>query len=165
MAMEYTCAIPPIQACKEIEHEEGHWPCNGSPWNSIAVVSAAPAQVPYSEGPVTRVVLIKIVPGHSDALFADFKKNIVPIWESEKSAGLIVDYGMFLNTTTSEPDWDFGYTITYKNMGALDGLADKVWDIRMKQYGDHSAEQKVVEKRVENAHVVTSSLLRGITLR
>jgi hypothetical protein len=132
---------------------------------SIAVVSAAPAQVPYSEGPVTRVVLIKIVPGHSDALFADFKKNIVPIWESEKSAGLIVDYGMFLNTTTSEPDWDFGYTITYKNMGALDGLADKVWDIRMKQYGDHSAEQKVVEKRVENAHVVTSSLLRGITLR
>jgi hypothetical protein len=73
---------------------------------------------------------------------------------------------MFLNTTTSGPDdWDLGYTITYKNMGALDGLPDKVWDIRMKQYGDHSAEQKVIEKRAENAHIVTSSLLRGITLR
>jgi hypothetical protein len=111
------------------------------------------------------VVLLKIVPGHADAVYADFKKNIVPIWEAEKSAGLIMDYGMFLNTTTSEPDWDLGYTLTYKNMGALDGLPDKVWGIRMKQYGDHSAEQKVIEKRVENAHVVTSSLLRGITLR
>jgi hypothetical protein len=134
---------------------------------SLTAVVAAPAQVPYSEGPVTRVVLIKIVPGHADAFYADFKKNVVPIWESEKSAGLIADYGMFLNTTTSPgpDDWDIGYTITYKNMGSLDGLADKVWDIRMKQYGDHSAEQKVIEKRVENGHVVTSSLLRGITLR
>jgi hypothetical protein len=132
---------------------------------SLAAGSAAPAQVPYNEGTVTRVILLKIVPGHADAVYADFKKNIVPIWESEKSAGLIVDYGMFLNTTTSEPDWDFGYTLTYKNMGALDGLGDKVWGIRMKQYGDHSAEQKVIEKRVENAHVVTSSLLRNITLR
>ena len=132
---------------------------------SLAAGSAAPAQVPYNEGTVTRVILLKIVPGHADAVYADFKKNIVPIWESEKSAGLIVDYGMFLNTTTSEPDWDFGYTLTYKNMGALDGLGDKVWGIRMKQYGDHSAEQKVIEKRVENGHVVTSSLLRGIALR
>ncbi len=132
---------------------------------TLAAVSAAPAQVPYSEGPVTRVVLIKIVPGRADAVYADFKKNIVPIWEAEKSAGLIVDYSMFLNTTTSEPDWDLGYTLTYKNFAALDGLPDKVWDIRMKQYGDHSAEQKVIDKRAENAHVVTSSLLRGITLR
>ncbi|MGO9339318.1 MAG: hypothetical protein ACLPY1_17620 [Terracidiphilus sp.] len=132
---------------------------------TLAAASAAPAQVPYSEGLVTRVVLLKFVPGHSDAVYADFKKNIVPIWESEKSAGLIVGYSMFLNTTTSEPDWDLGYTITYKNMGALDGLAGKVWDIRMKQYGDHSAEQKVIEKRAENAHVASSSLLRGITLR
>jgi hypothetical protein len=132
---------------------------------SLAAVAAAPAQVPYSEGTVTRVVLIKIVPGHADAVYADFKKNIIPLWESEKSAGLIIGYSMFLNTTTSEPDWDLGYTITYKNMGALDGLPDKVWDLRMKQYGDHSAEQKVIEKRVENGHVVTSSLLRGITLR
>jgi hypothetical protein len=50
-------------------------------------------------------------------------------------------------------------------MAALDGLPDKVWDIRMKQYGDSAAEQKVIDKRVENAHVVSSMLLRDITLR
>ncbi len=113
-----------------------------------------------------RVVLLHIKPGHFNALMADFKQNIVPIWESEKSAGLIISYEMLLNTTSSGPDdWDLGYSIVYKNMAALDGLADKVYDIRMKQYGDTTAEQKVIDKRVENAHVVSSMILRDITLR
>lgn len=50
-------------------------------------------------------------------------------------------------------------------MAALDGLPDKVFELRMKHYGDHEAEQKVIEKRVEDAHVVHSYLLRDITLR
>jgi hypothetical protein len=131
----------------------------------VSTVSAR-AQVPYKQGTVTRVVLLSIVPGHSDALFADFKKNIVPLWESEKSAGLILDYSLFLNETSSgSNDWSIGYTITYKNMAALDNLPDKVYELRMKQYGSKEDEQKVIEKRVENAKVFSSSLLRDITLR
>jgi hypothetical protein len=133
---------------------------------SLAAVSAAHAQVPYTQGTVTRVVLISITPGHSDAFFADIKNHVVPLWESEKAAGLILSYNLFLNQTSTGPsDWDLGYTITYKNMAALDGLPDKVYDLRMKEYGDHATEQKVIEKRVEDAHVVSSSLIRDITLR
>ncbi|QNI33455.1 hypothetical protein H7849_05765 [Alloacidobacterium dinghuense] len=133
---------------------------------SLAALSTAPAQVPYTEGEVTRVVLIHVLPGHFNAFMEDVKKNVIPIWESEKSSGLIQGYSTFLNTTSSGPDdWDFGFTLTYKNMAALDGLADKVYDLRMKQYGDKSAEQKVIDKRVENARVVSSMLLRDITLR
>jgi hypothetical protein len=50
-------------------------------------------------------------------------------------------------------------------MAALDGLPDKVFGLRMKQYGDQAAEQKVIDKRVENVRVVNSFLLRDITLR
>ena len=126
----------------------------------------AHAQVPYTQGTVTRVVLLSIVPGHSDALFADLKKNVVPLWEAEKKAGLILDYSLFLNQTASGLDgWDIGYTLTYKNMAALDDLPDKVYKMRMKQYGSKEDEQKVIEKRVENAKIVSSSLLRDITLR
>ena len=132
---------------------------------AVSTITAR-AQVPYSQGTVTRVVLLSIIPGHSDALFADLKKNIVPLWEAEKSAGLILDYSLFVNQTSSGPnDWDVGYTLTYKNMAALDGLPDKLYEFRMKQYGSKEDEQKVIEKRVENVKVVTSSLLRGITLR
>jgi hypothetical protein len=132
----------------------------------VAFTVTAHAQVPYNQGTVTRVVLLSIVPGHSDALYADLKKNAVSLWEAEKNAGLIVNYSLFLNETSSGPnDWDIGYTITYKNMAALDGLPDKVYELRMKHYGTKEDEQKVIEKRVENAKVVSSTLLRDITLR
>jgi hypothetical protein len=133
---------------------------------SFLAVMTATAQVPYNQGPVERVVLIHILPGHFDAFMADLKKNVVPLWESEKAAGLITDYQIFLNQTSAgTEDWDLGFSITYKNMAALDGLPDKVYGLRMKQYGDQAAEQKVIDKRVENARVVSSYLLRDITLR
>jgi hypothetical protein len=133
---------------------------------SLAALSVAAAQVAYNEGPVERVVLIHILPGHFNAFMDDLKTNIVPIWESEKAAGLIQGYQMFFNSTSaSADDWDIGFSLTYKNMAALDGLPDKVYDLRMKKYGDKSAEQKVIDKRVENARVVSSMLIRDITLR
>jgi hypothetical protein len=131
---------------------------------SIVALSAH-AQVPYAQGPVERVTLLNIVPGHSDAFFADFKANVIPIWESEKAAGLITGYQIFLNQTSSNPDWDFGFAITYKDMAALDGLPDKIYDLRMKHFGDKSAEQKVIDKRVENYKFVSTMLLRDITVR
>jgi hypothetical protein len=133
---------------------------------SFMTLSTAPAQVPYNEGNVERVVLLRVIPGHNAAVMADLKKNVVPIWEAQKNSGLIIGYHLFLNTTQSgADDWSIGYSLVYKNMAALDGLADKVYDIRMKQYGDRTAEQKVLDKRAEDAHVVSSMVLRDITMR
>jgi hypothetical protein len=133
---------------------------------SLVGISATTAQMKYKEGAVERVVLLHVLPGHFDAFMDDLKTNIVPIWEAQKKAGLIQDYQMFLNTTRSSgEEWDFGYSLIFKNMAALDGLPDKVYELRMKQYGSPSAEQKVIDKRVENVHIVSSYLLRDITLR
>ena len=133
---------------------------------SLVGISATTAQMKYKEGAVERVVLLHVLPGHFDAFMDDLKTNIVPIWEAQKKAGLIQDYQMFLNTTRSSgEEWDFGYSLIFKNMAALDGLPDKVYELRMKQYGSPSAEQKVIDKRVENVHIVSSYLPREITLR
>jgi hypothetical protein len=133
---------------------------------SLAAVPAANAQVPYTEGNVERIVRVHILPGHSDAFYADFKANSIPLFEAEKSAGLILSYRTFLNLTASGPeDWDFGYAIVYQNMAALDGLPDKIYPLRMKHYGDQTAEQKVLDKRYENARLVSSFLVRDVTLR
>jgi hypothetical protein len=84
---------------------------------SLAAAFAAHAQVPYNQGQVERVTLIHILPGHSDAFFADIKKNVMPTWEAEKSAGLIVDYRMFLNQTANGPeDWDFTSPLRRKSI-------------------------------------------------
>ena len=106
------------------------------------------------------------MPGHFNAFTDDLKANIKPIWDAEKKAGLIENYNIFLNSTRANPeDWDIGFALSYKNFGALDGLAQKVLDLRMKQYGDKSKEQQVIDKRVQNGHVVVSVLTREITLK
>jgi hypothetical protein len=124
------------------------------------------AQDQYTEGGVTRVTLVQIMPGRFNAFMEDLKTNIKPIWDAEKKAGLIEDYNIFLNTTKANPDdWDIGFGLSYKNFAALDGLSQKVLDLRMKQYGDKGKEQQVIDKRVQNARVVTSVLTREITLK
>jgi hypothetical protein len=96
----------------------------------------------------------------------DVKTNIKPLFETEKKAGLIEDYSIFLNVTRANPeDWDIGFTLTYRNMGALDGLSQKVLDLRMQQYGDKNKEQRVIDKRVENGRLISSFLIRDIKMK
>src|SRR6266446_3872184 len=133
---------------------------------SLMSVASAVAQDQYTEGGVTRVTLVQILPGRFNAFMDDLKNNIKPIWDAEKKAGLIEDYNIFLNTTKANPDdWDTGFALSYKNFAALDGLAQKVLDLRMKQYGDKNKEQQVIDKRVQNAKVIASMLTREITLK
>jgi hypothetical protein len=124
------------------------------------------AQDQYTEGGVSRVILVQILPGHFNAFIEDLKTNIKPIWDAEKKAGLIENYTIFLNSTKANPDdWDIGFTISYKNFAALDGLSLRVLDLRMKQYGDKAKEQQVIDKRVQNGRTVASILTREITLK
>jgi hypothetical protein len=133
---------------------------------SLFSAAAAVAQDQYTEGGVTRVTLVQILPGRFNAFMEDLKTNVKPIWDAEKKAGLIENYSIFLNTTKSNPeDWDIGFTLSYKNFAALDGLAQKVLDLRMSHYGDKSKEQQVIDKRVQNGRTVTSILTRDITLK
>ncbi|MGC2110407.1 MAG: hypothetical protein WA655_12875 [Candidatus Korobacteraceae bacterium] len=133
---------------------------------SLLVASVGRTQDQYNEGTVERVSLYRILPGHFTAAMADLKKNVQPIWEAEKADGLIEGYQIFFNQTKANiDDWDIGIALTYKNMAALDGLGMKVLDLRMKQYGDKSKEQQVIDKRVENLQQVASYLIRNVTLK
>jgi hypothetical protein len=132
----------------------------------LLFIGVSVAQDQYTEGTVERVTLVRILPGHFDAFWADVKNNIEPIYKAEKSQGIIEGYQYFLNTTKANPDdWDVGIALTYNNMAALDGLSMKVLDLRMKQYGDKGKEQQVIDKRVENARVVASYLIRNVTVK
>jgi hypothetical protein len=133
---------------------------------SLGLTVAAEAQDQYNEGTVERVTLIRILPGHFNAFMDDLKTNIQPIWEAEKSNGIIEGYQVFLNQTKANAeDWDIGVTLTYKNMASLDGLGMKVLELRMKKYGDKGKEQQVIDKRVENAQTVAVYLIRNVSLK
>jgi hypothetical protein len=73
---------------------------------ALCQISAASAlaQDQYTEGGVTRVTLVQILPGHFNAFMEDLKANVAPIWDAQKKAGLIENYSIFLNQTKSNAD-------------------------------------------------------------
>lgn len=124
------------------------------------------AQEHYTNGPISRVILLKVKPGKMNDLMMDLRRNLKPIFEEEKRQGLITDYKIYLNTSTATPeDWDVGIIIQYKNYAALDDLAAKADPITLKHYGSKEARQAAADRRPERATVVSSRLVREVTLR
>lgn len=54
---------------------------------SLMSIATSFAQDQYTEGGVTRVTLVRILPGHFNAFLDDLKANIKPIWAHRKKLG------------------------------------------------------------------------------
>jgi len=126
----------------------------------------AVAQEHFTEGPVWQVTLVRIKPNQQDAYLTSLRERSKPLLDEQKRQGLIMDYKVFFNTTKHDPqDWDLALSVQYKNFGALDGLTAKGEAIRDKVFGSKRAAQQVGEKRVEMREVVSTMILREVTLK
>ena len=124
------------------------------------------AQEHFTEGPVWQVTLIRIKPNQQDAYLTSLRERSKPLLEEQKRQGLIMDYKVFFNTTKHDPqDWDLALSVQYKNFGALDGLTAKGEAIRDKIFGSKQAALQVGEKRVEMREIVSTMILREVTLK
>ena len=92
------------------------------------VVQTAGAQAStrsYREGSVIAVSYIRTKPGMFDKYMAylagPYKTNL----EAQKTAGIILDYGIYTSETRGPNDHDVMLTVVYKNWSALDNLADR----------------------------------------
>ena len=124
------------------------------------------AQEHFTEGPVWQVSLIRIKPNQQDAYLTSLRERSKPLLDEQKRQGLIMDYKVFFNTTKHDPqDWDLALSVQYKNFGALDGLTAKGEAIRDKIFGSKQAALQVGEKRVEMREIVSTMILREVTLK
>jgi hypothetical protein len=126
--------------------------------------SEAKAQENYTEGPIWRVVLVKIKPGKTTDFWTDVRKNLKPTYEAYKREKVILDYAVYLKSTTeNEGDWDVGIALQYPNYAALDGLAARTDPITLQVYGSREARAAAAAKRPENGTLVASFLMRQVT--
>lgn len=114
---------------------------------------------PYREGPVVSVSYIRTKPGMFEKYMEYLNGTYKQSMEAQKAAGLILDYGIFASGETRNPgDHDVMLTTTYKNWGALDGLADRsdavanrtmqnTPQVRDQQYIDRGAMRDFVGER------------------
>ncbi|MGH9601624.1 MAG: hypothetical protein ACRD24_04455, partial [Terriglobales bacterium] len=79
--------------------------------------------------------------------------------------GLVLDYKVYLKATSeNDKDWDVSVAVLYKNFAALDGLEAKM-DAIQEKMGGQMAAQQTGEKRVAMREIVSSFLLREVTLK
>jgi hypothetical protein len=143
---------------------------NRLPIAALAVMlCAAPAFAQQSPnttpGTVTRVVLIRIKPGHGDPFWADFRQHAKPVLDEEKRQGILVNYTVGTKSTLDNPDdWSVVLTQTYPNWAALDNLTSRVDAISLAHYGSASNRTAAMTARVEHSTTVGSFLVRDQTV-
>ena len=132
----------------------------------LGLPALAAAQEHYTEGPVWRVNYLAVKPGKFNDALRDIRQNFAKTSAAAKEAGLILDYKIYLNATSSNPDdWDIATAILYKGYGALDGLAGKMDPITLKHYNTADARTQAAAKRIDLWTTVTSALAREITMK
>jgi hypothetical protein len=124
------------------------------------------AQEHYTEGSIWQVTLIRVKPTQMDAYLTTLRSSTKSLYDEMKKEGLIQDYKVFFNTTKHDPqDWDMAIGVQYKNFAALDGLTAKNEVIRDKILGSKQAAQQLGEKRVDMREIVSTMILREVTLK
>jgi hypothetical protein len=133
---------------------------------SLLFALQAFAQEHYTEGPIWQVTLIRVKPTQMDAYLTTLRSSTKTLYDEMKKEGLILDYKVFFNTTKHDPqDWDLSIAVQYKNFAALDGLTAKNEVIRDKILGSKQAAQQLGEKRVDMREIVSTMILREVTLK
>ena len=101
-----------------------------------AIGAANGADRPYTEGPVLVVSSIRTEPG----MFEEYMKYLAgpyrQLMDEYKKSGIIVDYSIYNATPQSPHDPDLYLVTVYKNMAALDGLAERSDAITERIAGD-----------------------------
>ncbi len=113
---------------------------------------------------VMRVSLYRFAEGMQQAALDDMRTHLVPVWEAQKQAGILVGYSTMANfNPSSRDDWQLGIALTYKNYAALDSLGAKTGPITLKHYGSAVARTAAGDARAKLRVLMSSQLINVAT--
>jgi hypothetical protein len=127
--------------------------------------AAIAADRPYVEGPVSVVNSIRTEPGMFEAYMRYLSTTYKQLMEENKKAGNILDYAIYRTTPRTLADPDLYLMVTYKNMAALDGLADRMDGIQEKIIGSQDVRDQQTIARGKMRTQIGSEMLRQLILK
>ena len=126
---------------------------------------AGAADRPYSEGAVSEISSIRTEPGMFDSYMSYLATTYKQTMDAQKAAGLILDYSVYTAVPRGPDDPDIYLVTTYKNMAALDGLAEKMDPIQQKAFGDLSQRSAATIARGKMRTQLGTEQIREIKLK
>jgi hypothetical protein len=120
----------------------------------------------YTEGPVSHVSFIKVKPGMFDTYLKYLATTYKPLMEEYKKDGIILDYKVYeSNEAHSATEPDLVLTVTYKNMAALDGLAEKTDPAAAKVFGSRQKQSEAAISRESMREALGDQFIRELILK
>jgi hypothetical protein len=131
-----------------------------------SIPCASHAQEHFTLGAINRITLLDIKPGQGSAFWTDLRQHLRPLYDEYKRQGLIQGYSVGVKSTSEGvDDWDAVIILTFKNWAALDTFATKGDSVSMRFFGSYSKRSESGAKRSETANLVSSILVRDVTLK
>ena len=140
-------------------------------WLSVLLLLFASATVSaqdrvYTEGTVSMVTSVKLMDGQGEAYMGYLAKEYKPVMEAQKKAGNVLDYAVYRTTAKSPNDPDMYLVVTYANMAAFDGLADRNEKVSMEVTGkDRAAATAAGIERGKMRQILGSEMIRKLDLK
>lgn len=114
---------------------------------------------------VSRIILVKIKPGHGDQFWADLRRNLKPVYDEQKRKGILANWAVATKVTTENADdWNVAIILSYPNWAGLDNLGSRTDSISLAHYGNAPARTAANIARLEHSTVVSSFLVRDQTV-
>jgi hypothetical protein len=99
----------------------------------------------------------------------DYYKNLAANWrmmnDAAKKDGLVLSYKILYSPAANTEDWDIMLLIEYKNMAAMDGLAEKMEALGAKMMGSEDVRKAGAVKRNEIRDILGGKMAREILLK
>jgi len=133
----------------------------------LTVVSSVTlaADRPYTEGPVTMVSSLRTLPGQHQAYLRYLATTYRTNMDAAKKAGIILDWRAYETTPRSPDDPNIYLTITYANMAAMDGLADRMEPIMQSSFGDEAARSTAAIDREKMRRPLGQEMIREVVFK
>jgi len=120
----------------------------------------------YSEGPVSVVTSVKIKDGQFNNYMDYLSKTYKPLMEAQKKAGNVVGYAVYGTRAGTPADPDMYLVVTYANMAAFDGLADRTEAVVKEVTGQSRAEASAASiERSKMRDILGSEMIRELELK
>ena len=133
---------------------------------SLSLPARSVAQgLPYTEGSVWSIGFVKTVPGMTNDYYKNLADNWMKMNEAAKKEGLVLSYKVLYGPAANTEDWDIMLMIEYKNMAAMDGMAEKMEALSGKLLGSQDTRRVGSVKRNEIREILGGKLVREIILK
>ena len=140
-------------------------------WMSVLLLLCASSSLfaqdrVYAEGTVSVVTSVKIMDGQGETYMSYLAKEYKPVMEAQKKAGNVLDYSVYRTLARSPNDPDMYLVVTYANMAAFDGMADRNEKVAMEVTGrDRAAGNAASVERGKMREILGSELIRKLDLK